>query len=503
MTTKYTETVELTDQELESYLDVALSAKTVTPEERKKLTPLLKYYAKKPKPFTACVKDNRKRFGPKTEAYCAVIKDLIMGTTKWRNQRKGLSENTLNELFALSIDDGFFPFISELELSEIDEIVEPEAEESKEEFDFSDDSDQLLAEMYFADEAAGSETPDEEGLIWKPILRAGTWKYSPGGGAQATPKPITVIKDGKSDKNNLVISMSELKENFEAGAVEHVTIPTSHADNVLENTGFIKKLRFGVDSEGRDILEAAHQFADPEVKEKAIQGTIANTSAGILFDWIHKETGKKFRSVLAHVALTNRPWLNGMKPFGVNASDTVEVVGFSEEPINDDPAKVGGGGTSMSDVTFDFTSLGFSSEDELKSALEERATLKARERERDVADLCQKWQGEGKTPALVAEAKEIMMSDEGGNVVNLSEDGKTVSLSASDIVKRLVEKSTSVKLNQDPITDKDLSLDKPDDEEEVELSQDERRIATQLFFGGLSETEAVAEAKRRIAAESK
>jgi hypothetical protein len=34
------------------------------------------------------VRDNRKRFGPRTEQVCAVVKDMAMGTTKWRKGGK-------------------------------------------------------------------------------------------------------------------------------------------------------------------------------------------------------------------------------------------------------------------------------------------------------------------------------------------------------------------------------------------------------------------------------
>lgn len=59
---------------------------TVGPAAREKLKGILKYYAKKPHPFTACVNDNRKRFGPRAEAVCAVLKDIIRNTTKWRGK---------------------------------------------------------------------------------------------------------------------------------------------------------------------------------------------------------------------------------------------------------------------------------------------------------------------------------------------------------------------------------------------------------------------------------
>lgn len=60
-------------------------ANTVGPHARHQLRGLLKYYAKKDHPFTACRNDNMKRFGPnRTEKVCATLKDIIRGTTHWR-----------------------------------------------------------------------------------------------------------------------------------------------------------------------------------------------------------------------------------------------------------------------------------------------------------------------------------------------------------------------------------------------------------------------------------
>ena len=81
-------------------------AKTVTPRERKKLKGLLEYYAKKPHPFRACVRDNRKRFGTRTEAYCATLKDIIRGTTKWRGHKdKDKGAKGIKNLAEYQIDD--------------------------------------------------------------------------------------------------------------------------------------------------------------------------------------------------------------------------------------------------------------------------------------------------------------------------------------------------------------------------------------------------------------
>jgi endonuclease V-like protein UPF0215 family len=56
----------------------------VSPAHRKRINPIVAYYRKKPRPFTSCVKDNRKRFGPNTERVCAVVKDMAENTTHWR-----------------------------------------------------------------------------------------------------------------------------------------------------------------------------------------------------------------------------------------------------------------------------------------------------------------------------------------------------------------------------------------------------------------------------------
>ena len=75
------------------------------PEKYGPIRSLLKYYAKKPKIFTACVRDNRKRFGPRVNAVCAWVKDQIKGTTKWRGKGSELrAELGLEGLTEAEID---------------------------------------------------------------------------------------------------------------------------------------------------------------------------------------------------------------------------------------------------------------------------------------------------------------------------------------------------------------------------------------------------------------
>lgn len=75
------------------------NAAQVGPEERRRLAPLIKHYMSKPHPFTACVRDNTKRFGEeRAKRVCAVVKDLGAGTTKWRKGRGGkLSERDVRD----------------------------------------------------------------------------------------------------------------------------------------------------------------------------------------------------------------------------------------------------------------------------------------------------------------------------------------------------------------------------------------------------------------------
>lgn len=589
------------DEDLDEYLGVALYAQSggfskgtanVSSHDVDKLKGLLKFYAKKKHPFTACVRDNRKRFGANTEKYCAVLKDLIVGNTKWRNKKANLSEEELVEDFALDVPEDFLDYISEADFSQLMDIenldlaagdvawdsnkswnaitrsieeqlnhdngynsesdtvgnyyrvddvngnqalvcsypdyyvvpftidksgkvtVSEETDWTKVEKEWVETSmgfseeNQLGAEMHLSSEDEQIELSDD-GLIWKTILREGTWKVSPGPGQSPRSKPITVVPDGKSDGKNLVISMKELKENFDAGVVEHVTIPTSHADRVLENTGFVKGLKFDTDAKGRKVLKAGMHFTEPDVKDKAIRGTIANTSAGILFDYVNKESGQKNSAVLGHAALTNHPWLTDMQPFGVLASENLEVVNFSEDQTevieSDDKSE---GGVVMSEAVIEapkfLADLGLS-EDEARARLARYEELEAKEREHTINEKVRGWNEANKAPALVKLAQTLLsQASDTETVLNLSEDGKTVGLTAVDIIDRFMETAPALSLSEDPVTEKDVQDDKPaiDAEAEVGLSAEEKLLANQLWLDeGFTKEEAEAEAKKRLKSE--
>jgi predicted ABC-type ATPase len=148
----------------------------------------------------------------------------------------------------------------------------------------------------------------KDGLVWKTVCRTGQWKLSPMPGG----KPLVIDEELFDD----VVAA------FDEGAWEHVTVPLSHEDRTDENTGFVEKLMKVADPRraGQWLLRAGIRFTEPEIKGKVLRGTIANTSVGVSMRGHHRtEDGRFWPRVLKHVALTNRPWLNGLEPFGSEA----------------------------------------------------------------------------------------------------------------------------------------------------------------------------------------
>lgn len=184
--------------------------------------------------------------------------------------------------------------------------------------DFDTDFNYPLCDLFFAD----GDIEEEDGLVWKDVLREGTWAYRPGNSGKPLPIPLKIVAGRAGDGE---IGMADLMDAFKEGAVDHVTVPTTHEDRPQDNTGYVKDLRVE-ERNGIHYLKAGIKFTEPEIEGKAIRGSIANTSSGIMFNYVKKDTGKTYKNVLGHVALTNKPWINGMQPFGVGASE-----GFSED----------------------------------------------------------------------------------------------------------------------------------------------------------------------------
>lgn len=490
------------------------------------------------------------------------------------------------------------------------------------EFEIGLDDDTMMAEI-FLDDADEEALKLSEGLIWKTLVREGKWRYSPrdvATGKLKNPIGIKFTPDGESDAASFTISMSELKKNFERGVIEHVTIPTSHQNKPEQNTGYIRKLRMGKDSKGRTILEAGMEFTEPDIEAKVLNKSIANTSAGILFNHVHKRTGKVYPAVLEHGALTNRPWLDGMEPFGVAASQEggLAIMAFSEEKESDaaaeakadvaltaevieenealdnewlgtllsvteeeladgnvayaDPGYQEDGekrcplGTEeharaswafihMSDNAAEYTAgqlkkikarvrsalrrsevpvamsdeqltienatylvaladrkedtvpeekkekateetpektevLGLS-EEEVREALAERDRLKAEneglklgEHERGVTDQIKGWENDKFSPAILKVAEEVLLAEVTPEGVTLSSDGKEETVTVSEIVKRLVEASPKIELEDKKVTEEVATegTNPAVEAEEVELAEEVKDRARDLFL---------------------
>lgn len=98
----------------------------VGPEKRKKLSGLINHYRKMAHPFTACVRDNTKRFGPeRAKKVCAVLTDLEKNTTKWRSggRRRGTSMS-LSEVTTPAIDGEMFDLLAALGSIDYAKIME-------------------------------------------------------------------------------------------------------------------------------------------------------------------------------------------------------------------------------------------------------------------------------------------------------------------------------------------------------------------------------------------
>jgi hypothetical protein len=188
--------------------------------------------------------------------------------------------------------------------------------------DFDTQDDLSALEIYLSSD---TETfADEDGLVWKEVLREGEWTVRPGANQSPVKKPLKVVV-GYSEDPSTEIGFADLIDAFNEGAIDHVTIPTSHEDKPEQNTGFVRALEVRQAEDGTYKLFAGMEFTEPDIKEKALRGTIANTSVGVIFDYIKKSTGKVYKMALGHIALTNKPWINGMKPFGVNASEDLDI----------------------------------------------------------------------------------------------------------------------------------------------------------------------------------
>lgn len=170
------------------------------------------------------------------------------------------------------------------------------------------------------------DTEIKDGLIWKAICKTGTLALSPGPGQMDMEQPLHLTAD----------LFREIKRSVEERAFPYVTVPETHNNGVLENTGYVRAVDIRpstdpADPPGTEVLWAAIDFTEPEVREKALRGSIADTSIGVKFNYRNKRTGKLYPAALEHVALTNQPWVDGLIPFGQGTMLSQGVIDAADE----------------------------------------------------------------------------------------------------------------------------------------------------------------------------
>lgn len=195
-----------------------------------------------------------------------------------------------------------------------------------------------LVEFQFADDEI--EKDEATGLIWKPILRTGEWPKTPSSKGVVN-KALKVVRDGVSSAKDRIISLQEIKDNFEAGAYPYVPIPLTDEENkdhknlLRLNTGWVKKLKIREDGNGVAKLVAGMQFTEPDARGKVERKTYPDVSSGIFFG-INRPNGQTFNAALNHVVITHKPFMDGLGGFEFSddgdAPETVETLQLSDDP---------------------------------------------------------------------------------------------------------------------------------------------------------------------------
>jgi hypothetical protein len=169
---------------------------------------------------------------------------------------------------------------------------------------------------------------EDHGLVWKVACKTGTLALSPGPGQMDSEVPLVLDRPLFDD---MVLSVQEK-------AFPHVTVPETHANGSLENTGYVREVEVlgrdqlladprlpekhraavAADPPSTDYLMCGIDFTEPDVKAKALRGSIPDTSIGVKFGYRNKRNGKTYRAAFEHLALTPVPWVDGLVPFGLS-----------------------------------------------------------------------------------------------------------------------------------------------------------------------------------------
>src|ERR1019366_6351019 len=221
---------------------------------------------------------------------------------------------------------------------------------AEENIDFSKlitDKDLNLSLEIYSDNLDEPKIETDDGLIWAPIARSGMLATRPGPNGEKLDQPLVFIP-GHSTNQRKEIGLQDIHDAFRDKAIEHVTLPIdtvmngeevpAHSNKTFQNTGLIKNTKI-VDSvkiPGEKVLMGAHDFTEPDIKGKVKKGTIPSRSCGLLYDYKNTTTGKVYPIALDHVALTHKPWMGGMSPYGSQefSDSTIVPMMLSERPFS-------------------------------------------------------------------------------------------------------------------------------------------------------------------------
>jgi hypothetical protein len=177
-------------------------------------------------------------------------------------------------------------------------------------------------------------TVGDKKVIWKDILSEGTIKIAPIPG-NTRRLPFKVIAEGKSDPDNLIVSMSDILQAYRDKAIKYVKLPVGHprkGDGILTNSGFAEDVRI-IKKNGTHVLQGALGFTEPDIGGKVKRGTIPDVSSGLLLNYTRKADGRTFPVALHHIALTGDPIDQNLDEFKRVYADDEEITLEKDEII--------------------------------------------------------------------------------------------------------------------------------------------------------------------------
>lgn len=149
--------------------------------------------------------------------------------------------------------------------------------------------------MLFLSSADTSQERVGKRLWRKHLLRLSEWVHP-----NDPSKKLTVTMD----------VLRRLKENFDAGVLDFVPVPSRHTDDWQDNRG--ETLALDIDPvKGLYATVLVDEDTDRAIAEQKLRGV----SAGFDPDYLDKESGRRIGPVLKHIALTNVPYIKGLEGF--------------------------------------------------------------------------------------------------------------------------------------------------------------------------------------------